>query len=262
MVALALLAGCTGGDDEGGGATTSTSVVSGTTDTTAGRPRAAARWEPLANFSGAGPEAALAVEMAPELIQWRARWTCATGSLKVETTPAPRRPKPLVDTACPSEGEGFSTVAGQVSLKVEATGPWTLVVEQQVDSPLAEALPAELAGVTPVLSGDFYNVEKTGGGAARIYEVAGATPRRILRFEDFSVSQNTDLFIWLSEAESPKTSAEAVDKPKVVLGELRSTLGPQNYEIPADLPLDRIRSIVIWCQPVAIVYSAAALTAP
>jgi len=80
-----------------------------------------------------------------------------------------------------------------------------------------------------------------------------------MRFEDFDVSQNTDLFVWLSEAPAPKTSAEVVAAPHQVLGDLKSTIGTQNYVLPADLPPDRIRSIVIWCQPVAIAYAAASL---
>ncbi len=48
--------------------------------------------------------------------------------------------------------------------------------------------------------------------------------------------------------------------PKVDLGNLKSTLGDQNYEVPADLPTDRIRSIVIWCEPVHVAYSGAALS--
>ena len=73
------------------------------------------------------------------------------------------------------------------------------------------------------------------------------------------MAQNTDLFVWLSEAAAPKTSADAVGAPKVDIGNLKSTLGNQNYEVPADLPTERIHSIVIWCEPVHVAYSGAVL---
>jgi hypothetical protein len=38
-------------------------------------------------------------------------------------------------------------------------------------------------------------------------------------------------------------------------------LGNENYTVPTDLPSDKIKSVVIWCQPVSIAYAAAALTA-
>ncbi len=80
-----------------------------------------------------------------------------------------------------------------------------------------------------------------------------------LRMENFEVNQNTDLFVWLDTAASPKTSKDAVSGQYWVLGNLKSTVGNQNYAIPADVPVDRVRSIVIWCDPVAIAYAAAAL---
>ena len=47
--------------------------------------------------------------------------------------------------------------------------------------------------------------------------------------------------------------------PKVSIGNLKSTLGDQNYEVPSELPTDRIRSIVIWFEPVSVAYIAAPL---
>jgi hypothetical protein len=36
-------------------------------------------------------------------------------------------------------------------------------------------------------------------------------------------------------------------------------VGNQNYEVPPDVPTERIRSIVIWCEPVSVAYIAAPL---
>lgn len=262
VLILAILSSGCGGADSGGADSTdsapaTTNTGSAVSTTTTPRPRTAARWESLTTLSSEGAEPKLALALAPEMIQWRLRWTCESGALRIETTPPPRKPRPLVDASCPGKGEAISTLGGSVDLSVEASAPWSAVVDQQVDTPLAEAPLAEMSTAPVLVEGAFYDLEKEGSGTARLYQLDGG--RRVLRFEDFSVSQNTDLFIWLSEAPSPKTSAEAVAAPKVVLGELRATLGNQNYEIPPEVPTDRIRSIVIWCQPVAVAYSAAAL---
>jgi hypothetical protein len=56
-----------------------------------------------------------------------------------------------------------------------------------------------------------------------------------------------------------KTSKEAVSAEYWELRNLKSTVGNQNYDIPENVPLERVNSVVIWCQPVAIAYGAAAL---
>jgi hypothetical protein len=142
---------------------------------------------------------------------------------------------------------------------VEATGGWKAIVDQQVDTPLEEAPPPGLAGAPVLAEGAFYPVERDGRGTARIARLPDG--RRVLRLEGFEVSQNTDLFVWLSEAVRPRTSEAAIGAPRVEVGNLKSTVGSQNYEIPADLPTERIRSIVIWCAPVQVAYTAAALAA-
>jgi hypothetical protein len=40
---------------------------------------------------------------------------------------------------------------------------------------------------------------------------------------------------------------------------LKATRGEQNYLLPAGLRADRVRSVVVWCVPVRIAYTAAAL---
>lgn len=163
----------------------------------------------------------------------------------------------MVDAACPGEAIGYSIVSGSVRLKVEATGPWELVVDQQIDIPLREP-PLEGMASAPVLArGEFYNVEMEGKGTATLYRMPEG--RLAVRFEDFQVSNNTDLFLWVSAAAEPRTSADAVSSEHIVVGNLRSTLGSQNYVLPADITPDRARSLVIWCQPVSVAYIAAAL---
>jgi hypothetical protein len=255
-----LLAGCGSSDEPGqqaGDASDSSAPSSSTTSSTAPKERSAPRWETVITLEGSGPTRTDAFEILPDAIQWRARFECTSGTLKVTTVPPPRRGTPMVDEGCPGKGEGFSIVSGSVRMNVEAAGPWKLIVDQQVDFPLREP-PLEGMDTAPVLGqGDFFNVEMEGKGKARLFRMADG--RHVLRFEDFQVSNNTDLFLWLSEAPNPRTSAEAAAAPKIVAGNLRSTVGDQNYVLPADLPPEKVKSIVIWCAPVSVAYIAAVL---
>ena len=260
---LVLVASAGGCGDSGSGSSSDTTAPADPTSTTAstvGGQASAPRWETVTTLSGNGATTTDPFDILAEAIQWRARWKCEAGSLRVVTVPPPRRGTPMVDSGCPKDGEGYSIVTGSVRLAVEATGPWELVVDQQIDIPLQEP-PLPGMATAPVLAqGDFYNVEMEGKGTAKLYRMPEGT--LALRFEDFQVSNNTDLFLWLSATPEPKTSADAAGSEHVVLGNLRSTLGTQNYVLPADMTPERVRSIVIWCQPVSVAYTAAALKPP
>ena len=259
LVVLALaFTGC--GDDPANTASdtpaTTAAPAAGPT-TTAGGPKSAARWETVTTFNGSGAFQTPEFTILPTAIQWRVRFTCATGTLKINSVPPPRRPGAVVDATCPKEDTGYSIVTGAVRMSIEATGTWRAVVDQQVDTPLEEPL---LAGMTPdrvIAQGSFYKVEVRGEGTAKLYRLPDG--KRILRFENFQTGENTDLFVWLSELPKPANSAQAVGSPHVEISNLKSTIGSQNYEIPASIPTEKIKSIVIWCQPVQIAYAAVAL---
>lgn len=257
VLSIVVLAGACGGGGGPGSATTP-----GVPPTTRAAPapsveRGAPRWETVTRFSGTGPATPPAFRILDDSIQWRVRWTCDSGRLRVTTDPPPRRPLPLVDSGCPGRGEGFAIVSGETSLDISADGPWELVVDQQVDLPAREP-PFEGMASAPVLGqGSFYPVDKEARGTATLYRRPdGAT---VLRLEDFEVTANVDLFLWLSEAAEPRTSAEVVAAPYKVLGGLTSTVGDQNYVLPADIQLDKVKSVVIWCEPVRNAYGAASL---
>jgi len=219
--------------------------------------RAAPRWETVTTLTGIGASDTAPFTILDDSIQWRVRWSCDTGRLRLASEPPPRRPAPLVEATCPGRGEGFAIVTGSVRLKVEASGPWRVVVDQQVDAPLREA-PFEGMASAPVLGqGTFYDVEKMATGTARLYQRADGA--RVLRLEAFAVTTNVDLFVWLSEARAPRTSADAVAVPHVVLGNLKSTVGDQSYVLPPDLPPTKVASIVIWCEVTRNAYAAASI---
>ncbi len=225
-----------------------------------GADRAAPRWEELTVFSGTGPTQTPVFTIEPASIQWRVKWSCETGHLTIRALAEPDRPgtRPLAETPCPGTGEGFSIQTGDQRLTVDAQGAWKATVEQQVESPINEAPLPGMTDASAVLRGSFYSVEKPGKGTATVHKLLdGSLALRLS--DDFQVFNNTDLVIWLSEVPHPSTSAEASTNPYREIAPLKSTRGPQNYPIPPDLPLEKIRSVVLWCVPVPTVYIAASL---
>jgi len=222
--------------------------------------RAAPRWEGVTTLSGTGTSAPAAFQIRADAIQWRVRYRCATGRLRVSTEPASRTSKPTIDAGCPAKGAGYSIVTGTVRVKVEAAGAWSLVVDQQVDTPLAEP---PLPGMNPGsarTTGAFYPVDMKGRGVATLYALPRG--RYALRLVDFEVTQNQDLFLWASQVRSPRTGAQAVSAPHVVLGPLKATAGEQNYLLPRGLNPEKVRALVVWCEPAQIAYAAATLRPP
>jgi hypothetical protein len=222
------------------------------------RDRAAPRWEPIATLSGSSADAE-SFEVDKRAIQWRARWRCSKGRINLSVSPRPRSSPERSGARCPDRGEASWIESGRQRLSVKASGRWRVVVEQQVDTPLREpplrAMGAD--GARVIARGRFYRVERRGRGRAALYRLPNG--RHALRFEDFNTSSNTDLFVWLSEARRPRTTKQAVRAPHTEFALLKSTLGDQNYLLPRGFDPDRYRSIVIWCEPVSIVYTAASL---
>jgi Electron transfer DM13 len=220
--------------------------------------RAAPRWEPIAVLRGTSAEQR-DIEVSKRAIQWRARWRCKEGELSMSVTPKPRSAPERPGGHCPGKGSAEWIQSGKQQLKVKASGPWRVIVEQQVDTPLKEApLRAMRSKRADVLGrGKFYPIERRGKGRAALYRLPSG--RLALRFEDFNTSSNTDLFVWLSKAKRPKTTMAAVKAPHDQVAVLKSTLGSQNYLLPRSVKAADARSIVIWCEPVRIAYTAATL---
>jgi hypothetical protein len=76
-----------------------------------------------------------------------------------------------------------------------------------------------------------------------------------LRFEDFSVRNGPDLYVYLSTDPRGGSVDEALN-----LGKLKATDGAFNYEIPADVDLSTIKSAVVWCRQFSVMFAHAELT--
>jgi hypothetical protein len=254
------LAGCGSGDDEkkSGPFKPFSEVPQPSAAERAGTARAAPRWEMVTTLRGSGP-ATRPFTIARTAIQWRARWQCKAGRLALSAI-TPSGTRALSDASCPRRDEDVGFRTGPLKLGVKASGPWQAIIEQQVDTALHEPpLPAMRAPRGRVLaSGGFYGIERTGRGKAMLYSLPKG--RLALRLAaGFATSANTDLFVWLSTTAKPRTTVQAAKAKLISIAPLKSTLGEQNYLLPAKLKAKDIRSVVIWCEPVQIAYTAAAL---
>lgn len=216
-------------------------------------------WQPVSVLEGRGPTRAAPFTISPDAIQWRARWTCQTGRLLVQAAGTPR---PLVDAACPGDDLAYATRDGDMALRVEASGPWTLTVEQQLDLPLVEApLPAMAApGARQVATGSFYRIDQFGEGTARIFRLPDGA--HALRLENFYVTPNVDLTIELNPLAAPRTTEQVRSVSSVEVGALDITAGSMNFLLPAGVDPSRYQSVVIWCEDLYSAYAAATLTPP
>lgn len=219
-------------------------------------------WRPLERFQGSGPTTTRPFEIDSRALQWRVKWRCQNGQFRIQ----PQRPSGndhghrLADTeACPKQETGLSVASGDFKLDVQAQGPWTAEVEQQVDVPLVEPPPREVASrrSRPTATGRFYGIDEDGEGSVKIYRLGDGSA--IVRLEDFYVTPNLDLEIRFSELEQPRSTREVAAAPFKDIVFLKATTGAVNYRIPPGALNDRVRSIVIWCEITKNAYAAATL---
>jgi hypothetical protein len=83
--------------------------------------------------------------------------------------------------------------------------------------------------------------------------IESAPQRHTVRFENFSVRNGPDLFVYLSD--DPKGYGGTVLK----LGALRATDGAFNYEVPAGTDVTRFKSVIVWCDQFSELFATAAL---
>ena len=123
---------------------------------------------------------------------------------------------------------------------------------------------SETAPVAPaqgrVASGQFSVVDSIhkGEGTAAIVRLADG--QWVLRLDDdFRVTNGPDLYVYLSGAAAPRSSAELHSQGAFEVAQLKGNVGSQNYELPRDLDVEQFRSVVIYCRRFTTVFSTAEL---
>lgn len=136
--------------------------------------------------------------------------------------------------------------------------PELLFVNERVN----ESLPGGIAaasgtGPSALVSGQFHGVAHETQGTATLYQLEGG--KRTLRLTGFKTSNGPDVHVYLVAAADAKDS-QAVGKAGFVdLGKLKGNEGDQNYDVPADLDLQKYRAATIWCKRFSVNFGTAPL---
>jgi hypothetical protein len=130
------------------------------------------------------------------------------------------------------------------------------------DEPMAEvagdSVEADTAtGPVAFSVGTFRGADDShdGSGVATFYELEDGS--RLLRFEDFEVTNGPDLRVILVPHDNPQSAGDI--SGYLELEALKGNVGNQNYEIPADVDLSQYGSIVIYCKPFHVLFAVASL---
>lgn len=154
-------------------------------------------------------------------------------------------------TAMP-DAETLETMPAEAKEQME-----TQLMQIAAEMPAKEMndeMPAAADEWLVVAQGEFMDADSfhQGSGAAAIFQ-QGDT--RVLRFENFQVTNGPDLHVLLVEniAGGAGEMGTYID-----LGSLKGNVGNQNYEIPADVDLSQFSGVMIYCMPFHVVFATAA----
>jgi hypothetical protein len=120
---------------------------------------------------------------------------------------------------------------------------------------------------TILQTGSFYPVVHAGSGTVKIVQKSNG--KRILRLENFTTDNGPVIYVWLSTAIEPKSSAAV----SINVGDYEQIGDPipagtsypivsQDFDIPDAVNLSSFKSVVIWCVKFKVNFASAVLQAP
>jgi hypothetical protein len=96
-----------------------------------------------------------------------------------------------------------------------------------------------------------------GQGTASIYEMPNGS--RALVLDPFEVTEGAHLHIIMAASPDPRSREDVLGGPYLDLGELKNDSGPQTYELPLEVALERYKSVVIYSTAFDVIFSYASL---
>lgn len=178
--------------------------------------------------------------MAPEMTPASEATSTPESSEVVPIAPTPERMPEPTQTAQPA------------IVNTPEAPPTSEPATEPTAEPQPEPAPVEFVPAV-VRSGSFYGADDFhfGSGSALIIETEPGV--YVLRFENFSVQNGPDLFVYLS------TSPDGYGDGSYSLGQLKATDGSFNYDIPPGIDPWSYGSVIIWCEPFAVLFATAPL---
>jgi hypothetical protein len=163
--------------------------------------------------------------------------------------------KPLIAVAAVIAG-----IAGWAAFR-----PELLFVNKSVNEsfpPVAAAAAsgaASAAAPRNLASGMFHSVAHQTKGDAGIYELPGG--KRILRLTNFETSNGPDVRVYLVAAPDATDNATVKNAGFIEVGPLKGNEGDQNYDVPAEVDLNKYQAVTIWCRRFGVNFATAPLKA-
>ncbi|MBI2063795.1 MAG: DM13 domain-containing protein [Candidatus Yanofskybacteria bacterium] len=112
------------------------------------------------------------------------------------------------------------------------------------------------AAIKILKSGNFVDVDFIHKGSGRAFLLEYPDGSKVLRFEDFNITNGPDLFVYLAETTAPTGDLEGLGN-YIDLGRLKGNAGNQNYELPAGI--GNFNSVVIWCKKFGVLFPYAVM---
>ena len=103
--------------------------------------------------------------------------------------------------------------------------------------------------------GPFHGADDFHFGRGDALLIESAAGQYVLRFENFSVRNGPDLYVYLS----PDPGGNVDENTALNLGTLKGTDGAFNYDIPPGTDVSQYRSAVVWCRQFTVLFAAAPL---
>lgn len=143
--------------------------------------------------------------------------------------------------------------------------PELLFIDKSVNESFPDVTPASMKqgrgvqgqGDKVLLSGEFHSVAHDTKGMATLHQLTDG--KRILRLTGFETSNGPDVRVLLVAAADAADNAAVTNAGFVELGKLKGNIGDQNYEVPADLDLQKYGAVTIWCNRFGVNFGTAAL---
>ncbi len=130
----------------------------------------------------------------------------------------------------------------------------TSEVEAATPEPTLSPEPtAALSQPGVIASGTFRDGAPGHNGSGTATLLRDENGQLFLRFEDFSVTNGPDLFVYLT------TGGDSNVEAGLNLGSNKATDGNINYEIPPSIDVSQYDSVVIWCDAANVTFAVATL---
>lgn len=180
-----------------------------------------------------------------------------------EALPVAQNAMPMEDTMneATAEQDDMAKADGMTMTQMVAeTAAMTQTDHMSMDGSMTKTEAMTMSDAPAALSsGSFTEVDNIhkGAGQAIVYQLPDG--KRVLRFENFNVTNGPDLFVYLAGSAMPRSSSDLHSAGALEVARLKGNIGDQNYELPADLDLSKFKSVVIYCRQFSVVFSTADL---